>query len=153
MCKSSVYSLFLSLNVTGTLPKGCIIGCIVAPFATFGMMLDGKTFLLAAKISAPESGRDLVRVEPLEEVMLMLTFEAGSVQVTWWILDSIVLGISSTFAEAEVSSLLGSEVGLLWQTNFGKMANFLAGVGGNAIRWTLGTTTWMWPGTTTWVHC
>ena len=89
MCKSSVYSLFLSLNVTGILPKGCI----VAPFATFGMMLDGKRLLIfsfrslrmplpAAEISAPESGRALVRVEPLEEVMLTLTLGAGSVEVT-----------------------------------------------------------------------
>ena len=88
MCKSSVYSLFLSLNVTGILPKGCI----VAPFATFGMMLDGKRLLIfsfrslrmplpAAEISAPESGRALVRVEPLEEVMLTLTFGAGSVEM------------------------------------------------------------------------
>ena len=30
--------------------------------------------LPAAEISAPESGRALVRVEPLEEVMLTLTF-------------------------------------------------------------------------------
>ena len=33
-------------------------------------------FLLAAEISAPESGRALVWVEPLGEVMLMLTLVA-----------------------------------------------------------------------------
>ena len=78
MCRSSVYLLFLSLNITDNLPSGCIS----VHFTALGITLEGsrletvtlrrvRMVLPAAEMSAPESGRTWVEEEPLGEVMLM----------------------------------------------------------------------------------
>ena len=125
MCRSSVYSLFLNLNVTGSLPSGWIS----VPLTAFRITLEGKrleAFTLrrvrivqpAAEISAPESGRTCTDVEPLGEVMLMVIVGAESVEMTCWMLDKNVFETERSLAEVGAMGLLGFlvVVGLLRHT-------------------------------------
>jgi len=69
-------------------------GCILVPLAAFGMVFDGrrlsicsfrcfKIAVLAAEISAPESGKALADVVPFSDAIVKVILGAGSVVVTW----------------------------------------------------------------------
>jgi len=47
----------------------------------------GENTVPAAELSAPESGRTVVVIVPLRVLMSIFNLGAGSVDVTWWILD------------------------------------------------------------------
>ena len=58
--------------------------------------------------------------------MLTVIVGAGSVEVTWRILDNIILGTVGVFTETEVTALLGSKVGVgLFQQTLAKWPIFL----------------------------
>ena len=80
----------------GTLPSGCSF----VPFTALGITSEGSRLLTcslrvckisfpAADMSAPESGRTLKSLEPFGEVMSTLTRGAGSLAVTFLMLEMV----------------------------------------------------------------
>ena len=94
-----MYFLWPSWNKTAILP----IGRILVPFAALGMISEGKRLSTctprwlrisfpAAEISAPESGKTSVSMDPLREEMWMGIVGAGSVTITCLIFGMWIWG-------------------------------------------------------------